>query len=56
MKKHNRASRIVLIGLVGLFGVSSLQAYAGSIVINLPPKPKPQPQPKSNGPDLKKPQ
>ncbi len=56
MKKHKRASRIMLLGIVGLFGVSSLQAYAGSIVINLPPKPKPQPQPKSSGVDFKKPQ
>lgn len=46
MKKHKRVSRAVLLSLVGLVGVSSLQAYAGSIVINLPPQPKPQPQPK----------
>jgi hypothetical protein len=58
MKKHKRASRIMLLGIVSLFGVCSLQAHAGSIVINLPPKPKPQPQPqpKSSGIDFKKPQ
>jgi len=56
MKKHKRVSRVMLLGIVGLFSVSSFQAYAGSIVINLPPKPKPQPQPqpKSVGVDIKK--
>lgn len=54
MKKHKRVSRIALMGLVSLVAASSLQAYAGSIVINLPPKPKPQPQPKSSGLEIKK--
>jgi hypothetical protein len=54
MKKHKRVSRAVLLSLVGLVGVSSLQAYAGSIVINLPPQPKPQPQPKKSVIEIKK--
>ena len=54
MKKHKRVSRAVLLSLVGLVGVSSLQAYAGSIVINLPPQPKPQPQPKKSVTEIKK--